>query len=290
MARPIKHGLDYFPFDVDFFSDEKIMAISGEFGVKGEITAIKLLCAIYRNDYFIEWSEMLKFKLLKELPGVNSNLLEDIIARLVKWGFFDKHLFDTEGVLTSRGIQRRYQAICTKMHRKNDVQRYWLLDDGAESEPQKKSPNARKTKPKPKPKAAAAADTPPPDPEPTCPVGKTAPVCLDDFISQMQADGIWGEAICSRYLLQPGELPRYIHNFKLYCASVGKNELRDVQDAKSYFCNLLTQGKLNDIAAISNKQNGDSRPQHLRRHIASDNYEERQRDAMEYVANNLGKD
>ena len=24
MARPIKKGLDYFPFDVDFFSDRKI--------------------------------------------------------------------------------------------------------------------------------------------------------------------------------------------------------------------------------------------------------------------------
>lgn len=36
--------------------------------------------------------------------------------------------------------------------------------------------------------------------------------------------------------------------------------------------------------------NADSRPEHLKRHIASDSYEERQRDVMEYVANNLGKD
>ena len=34
MARPNKEGLDYFPFDVDFFSDEKIGSISGEFGIK----------------------------------------------------------------------------------------------------------------------------------------------------------------------------------------------------------------------------------------------------------------
>ena len=54
MARPNKTGLDYFPFDIDFFDDEKIMAISGEFGIKGEITTVKLLCAIYRNGYFIE--------------------------------------------------------------------------------------------------------------------------------------------------------------------------------------------------------------------------------------------
>ena len=46
MARPNKMGLDYFPFDVDFFNDEKIVAISGEFGIKGEIVVIKLLCDV----------------------------------------------------------------------------------------------------------------------------------------------------------------------------------------------------------------------------------------------------
>lgn len=114
MARPIKYGLDYFPFDVDFFSDEKLYAISGEFGIKGEITTIKLLCAVYRNGYYIEWTEMLKYKLIKELPGVSPELLDQIIKRLVKWDFFDKGLFDTASILTSRGIQRRYQAISTK--------------------------------------------------------------------------------------------------------------------------------------------------------------------------------
>ena len=64
MARPTKKGLDYFPFDVDFFEDEKIAAISGEFGLKGEIVAVKLLCAIYRNGYFILWSDMLRLKIL----------------------------------------------------------------------------------------------------------------------------------------------------------------------------------------------------------------------------------
>ena len=46
MARPIKNGLDYFPFDVQFFSDDKIVAVSVEYGLKGEISVVKLLCAI----------------------------------------------------------------------------------------------------------------------------------------------------------------------------------------------------------------------------------------------------
>lgn len=108
MARPNKIGLDYFPFDIDFFEDEKITAISGEFGIKGEITVIKLLCAIYRNGYFILWNDLLKYKLLKSLPGISSELIESIVNRLVLWEFFNKTLFDSARILTSRGIQERY--------------------------------------------------------------------------------------------------------------------------------------------------------------------------------------
>ena len=108
MARPKKIGLDYFPFDVDFFNDEKIEAISGEFGIKGEIVAIKLLTAIYRNGYFIEWSEMLQMKMLKTLPSITKDLLIEIVQRLIRWNFFDEGLFNSDNVLTSRGIQRRY--------------------------------------------------------------------------------------------------------------------------------------------------------------------------------------
>lgn len=108
MARPNKTGLDYFPFDVDFFEDEKIEAISGEFGLKGEIATVKLLCAVYDNGYFAVWNNLLKMKLLKRLPGFSIELLEQIVNRLVLWGFFEKSLFDSAGVLTSKGIQKRY--------------------------------------------------------------------------------------------------------------------------------------------------------------------------------------
>lgn len=108
MGRPRKTGLDYFPLDVDFFDDEKITAISGEFGIKGEITVIRLLCAIYRNGYYIKWDDLLKFKLAKSCPGLSAELIESIVYRLIRWGFFDKTLFDSVKVLTSKGIQRRY--------------------------------------------------------------------------------------------------------------------------------------------------------------------------------------
>lgn len=108
MARPTKDGIDYFPLDVDVFEDEKIEAIAGEFGLKGEIAVIKLLCAIYKKGYFILWNDLTQATLLKRLPGVSKEMLNQIVNRLVIWGFFDKELFDSVEVLTSENIQATY--------------------------------------------------------------------------------------------------------------------------------------------------------------------------------------
>lgn len=108
MAILDKQKLDFFPFDTDFFEDEKIVALSSEFGIKGEITAVKLLCEVYRNGYYLLWSEPVRIKLLSKLKGISSCLLDDIVRRLIKWGFFDKAMFESAMVLTSRGIQTRY--------------------------------------------------------------------------------------------------------------------------------------------------------------------------------------
>lgn len=129
MARPNKNGLDYFPFDIDMFDDEKMLAISGEFGIKGEITVIKLLCAIYRNGYFIAWNDLLKYKLLRTLPTLSAELIENIVSRLVKWEFFDENLFNSMGVLTSRGIQIRYFDAAKRRNTGNDLP-YLLINVG----------------------------------------------------------------------------------------------------------------------------------------------------------------
>lgn len=108
MARPVKEGLDYFPLDVDIFEDEKIEAIAGEFGPKGELAVIKLLCAIYKKGYFILWNDLTQATLLKRLPGASKEMINQIVNRLVLWGFFDEELFNSVRVLTSENIQATY--------------------------------------------------------------------------------------------------------------------------------------------------------------------------------------
>ena len=127
MARPIKTGLDYFPFDTGFFEDEKMACIAGEYGLKGELVAVKLLCAVYRNGYFLEWSEATKLTFLRSVPGVSAGLLDRIISSLLRWGFFCRSLVESATVLTSVGIQRRYFE-ATKFRRLPKDLPYLLID------------------------------------------------------------------------------------------------------------------------------------------------------------------
>jgi len=129
MARTNKSGIDYFPFDIDFFNDEKIEFTSARFGVKGEVIAIRLLCKIYRNGYYTEWNEDESTILAKRAgDGVSPTLVSDIVRELVKRGFFDKEIFDRFSILTSRGIQNRYFE-ATKRYKSIEVFKQFLLLD-----------------------------------------------------------------------------------------------------------------------------------------------------------------
>lgn len=131
MARPSKNGLDYFPFDTDFFCDEKIVCVAGEHGDIGWIVALKLLVAIYRNGYWLKWTEAVRYKMLLENGGLSGEKLDAIVGSLLKWGFFDRGLFEKEGVLTSRGIQRRYFSIARR--RKEADRPFLLISENSEN-------------------------------------------------------------------------------------------------------------------------------------------------------------
>lgn len=123
MARNQKKSLSYFPFDVDFFSDDKIQLVSARFGIKGEIVAIKLLCKIYStNGYYYQWGEDEALLFAKGVgEGVQHSLVNDIVHELVKRGFFDKDIFDRFKILTSNGIQQRYITISKQLKRDVEI-------------------------------------------------------------------------------------------------------------------------------------------------------------------------
>ena len=132
MARLNKTGIDYFPFDVDFFQDEKVQFVSARFQLKGEITAIRLLCKIYRNGYYAEWNDDTALLFAKSVgDGIQDSFVKDVVHELLKRGFFDKGIFERFGILTSRGIQNRYFE-ATKRYKKVEVIGDFLLVDVSE--------------------------------------------------------------------------------------------------------------------------------------------------------------
>lgn len=239
MARPRKTGLDYFPFDVDFFDDEKIVAIAGEFGLKGEITAIKLLCAVYRNGYFAEWNEMLKMKMLRFLPGISSELLEQIVDRLVKWGFFDKTLFHSAKVLTSVGIQRRFFSASRK--RIKTRENPYILISASEmtvSAPettQSKGNNIKETSTDVEEKKAPTSS-------------------IDDEITKLSQSDIWLDNLQVLYGMDKEQLRDKLQDFRRQCIADGKTSHSSLQDAKQHFNSWLR------ITTNKTKQNDNDKP------------------------------
>ena len=125
MARPTKKGLDYFPFDVDFFSNEKIEAIDGEFGSKGVLAVIYLLCMIYEKQYYMEWTKLIRAKIARRINGASIELIDQVVNRLVEWEFFDNDLFYSANILTSVNIQSIYFEAVKR--RKEDRNLLYLL-------------------------------------------------------------------------------------------------------------------------------------------------------------------
>lgn len=107
MARPRKKGLDYFPFDVDFFSDRKIKRLRAKFGNDGVSVYIYLLCEIYRNCYFTQFDEDLILDISDEL-NISENATKQIINYLLSRSLFDGKLAESVKVLTAESVQRRY--------------------------------------------------------------------------------------------------------------------------------------------------------------------------------------
>jgi len=127
MGRPQKEGLDYFPLDVDIDQDDKIALIEAQHGIVGFGVVIKLFMKIYKNGYSYEWGEKEQLLFSKRV-NVDINLINAIINDCLKWGLFDAHMYETYGILTSRGIQRRYFEAVSRRQNVTVIEEYCLID------------------------------------------------------------------------------------------------------------------------------------------------------------------
>lgn len=127
MARNVKSGLEYFPFDVDFFQDIRIRKLIKRQGGKAITVYALLLCLIYKNGYYMLWDDELPF-ICSELSGFDEAFISEVIKSCLSLGLFDKNLFDSEGVLTSKGIQTRYCNIQRLNKRMSRIENFSLIN------------------------------------------------------------------------------------------------------------------------------------------------------------------
>ncbi len=129
MSRPIKYGLDYFPFDVDFFANKKIKRLRAKYGNDGITVYIYLLTQIYHEGYYIVFDDDLILDISDEL-NISENSTMQILNFLLSRSLFDGKLAKSDKVLTAKSVQRRFQEAKKGLKRDVEVEaEYWLLDE-----------------------------------------------------------------------------------------------------------------------------------------------------------------
>lgn len=135
MARPKKNGLSYFPLDVDFFEDPKIKILKARYGRDGITLYVYLLCEIYKQGYYMQVDDDFEYIISDDLK-IDQNKAKQVLNFLLSRSLFDNTLFQSDKVLTSAGIQRRFQLAVKERARKNPIEvgRFWVLKE-EETEP-----------------------------------------------------------------------------------------------------------------------------------------------------------
>lgn len=109
-----RNGVEWFPMDTDaFIDDEKIDALLYDEDVEDGYAAfgryMKIACRIYREGPAIQLDAQRERKLMRDLDTDKAGLVR-LLSRLMDVGLLDRGLWESDRVLTSRGIQRRWCA------------------------------------------------------------------------------------------------------------------------------------------------------------------------------------
>ena len=132
IGRPPKEGIDYSGWDVSILdNDEKIDKLIDAQGI-GAFTIYFYLCQkVYATKgYYLIWSYSLCATIARKLGrGASAEYVKNVVDVCFQSGLFDKRLFELHGILTSRGIQKRYWAVAKDRRAVAIISEYWLLDE-----------------------------------------------------------------------------------------------------------------------------------------------------------------
>lgn len=130
MARPLKEGLDFAGWEVGVLdNDGKVDRLIEAQGIAA-FTVYFYLCqhAYADNGYYLDWSYSQCATTARKLgKGASATFVRNVVNMCFECCLFDKGLFQEYGVLTSRGIQKRYWGAIQERVGKYEKKDYWLL-------------------------------------------------------------------------------------------------------------------------------------------------------------------
>lgn len=241
MARPVKNAVDYFPMDVDFFVDPKIIMIEDRFKAKGIAIVTGLLCMVYRNGYFLPFDDNMPYVVAKRVGcEVSGALVTDVVKALIKNEFFNEEVFNRCRILTSNGIQKRWEriihdckrkAVIDPSHRINSVTKEFPPE---ETKAKKELTTQRRGEEKKVNKRK--------DDESSAPGIFEEKKSLEDLAGILAKDELWIENVCMKTSKTRDDVIALIASFKLHCETI-KTGPKTETDFVRHFLNWIGKSR-----------------------------------------------
>lgn len=126
MSRTQSQGLEFFPVEVDFFSDKKVRILKARYGADGLAIYLYLLCMIYREGYYTRVDEDFIYVISEEL-NMSSETVQQVMTFLL--GFNCRHRIEEyKGELfprVSEQERKKEYAITERQRALENVVRKW---------------------------------------------------------------------------------------------------------------------------------------------------------------------
>lgn len=136
-GRPPKEGLDYSEWDLWVLdNDKKIDALIEAQGALAFVVYFYLTQHAYaEHGYYLEWDYDSCPSTARRLGrGVSAEFVRSCVEKCLQVGLYDKGLFESHGILTSEGIQKRYWKVAKNRTSRGEARKYWLLDASFQNE------------------------------------------------------------------------------------------------------------------------------------------------------------
>lgn len=136
-GRPPKEGLDYSEWDLWVLdNDKKIDALIEAQGALAFVVYFYLTQHAYaEHGYYLEWDYDSCPSTARRLGrGVSAEFVKSCVEKCLQVGLYDKGLFESHGILTSEGIQKRYWKVAKNRTSRGEARKYWLLDASFQNE------------------------------------------------------------------------------------------------------------------------------------------------------------